>query len=67
MILVRDAHEGALGADAIIIATEWPEFKELDWSAIKGIMRRPIVIDGRNLLDPQEMKRLKFIYEGVGR
>ncbi|MBI2637151.1 MAG: UDP-glucose/GDP-mannose dehydrogenase family protein [Parcubacteria group bacterium] len=67
VILVGSAKEGAQGADAIIIATEWPEFKELDWAAIKGMMRRPVIIDARNLLDPGEMKKLMFVYEGVGR
>ncbi len=67
VILVGSAHEGAQGADAIIIATEWPDFKALDWAAIHGMMRKPLIIDARNLLDPSEMKRLKFIYEGVGR
>ncbi len=67
VILVRDAAEGALGADAIVIATEWPEFKALDWANIQSIMRKPLVIDARNLLDPEEMKKLKFTYEGVGR
>lgn len=67
VILVGSAREGALGADAIVIATEWPEFKELDWKAIRAIMRKPIIIDGRNLLDQHEMKKLKFVYEGVGR
>lgn len=67
VILVRDAHEGALGADAIVIATEWPEFKDLDWAKIRSIMRKPLIIDARNLLDPVEMKKLQFVYEGVGR
>ncbi|MBI2050284.1 MAG: UDP-glucose/GDP-mannose dehydrogenase family protein [Parcubacteria group bacterium] len=67
VILVRDAHEGALGADAIVIATEWPEFRELDWAKIRTIMRKPLVIDARNLLDPREMKKLGFEYEGIGR
>ncbi|OJI06307.1 hypothetical protein BK004_04035 [bacterium CG10_46_32] len=67
VILVGNAHEGAVGADAIIVATEWPDFKELDWERIQSVMRKPLIIDGRNLLDPSEMRKLKFIYEGVGR
>ncbi|MDP3995525.1 MAG: UDP-glucose/GDP-mannose dehydrogenase family protein [bacterium] len=67
VILVRDAHEGALGADAVVIATEWPEFRDLDWAKIQSIMRKPLIIDARNLLDPEAMRKLKFTYEGVGR
>ncbi len=67
VIFVSHAQEGAQGADAIIIATEWPDFKDLDWPGIKDLMRKPLVIDGRNLLEKDEMKRMKFIYEGVGR
>lgn len=59
--------EGAKGADAILIATEWPEFRELPWAEIKSPMRNPLVIDGRNLLDAVKMRELGFTYEGVGR
>jgi len=64
---VAQPHEGAQGADAIVIATEWPEFRDLDWSMIKKQMKKPVIIDGRNLLDPRQMKAHGFIYEGVGR
>ncbi|PIP66898.1 MAG: UDP-glucose 6-dehydrogenase [Parcubacteria group bacterium CG_4_9_14_0_2_um_filter_41_8] len=65
--LVGQPHEGANGAHAIIIATEWPEFKDLDWEIIKKQMTEPIIIDGRNLLDPSKMRELGFLYEGIGR
>ena len=67
VIFVGKAYDGAQGADAIVIATEWPNFKDLDWPSIKDLMRKPLIIDGRNLLDPNEMRRMKFVYEGVGR
>ncbi|MAG28784.1 UDP-glucose 6-dehydrogenase [bacterium] len=67
VIFVGKAYDGAQGADAIVIATEWPNFKDLDWPSIKDLMRKPLIIDGRNLLDPNEMRRMKFTYEGVGR
>jgi len=58
---------GVEGADAIIIATEWPEFRELPWGDIKGLMKNPLVIDGRNLLDPTTMREHGFEYESIGR
>jgi UDPglucose 6-dehydrogenase len=47
--------------------TEWPEFRELDWSAIKDKMRKPLVVDGRNFLDGGLLEKEGFTYEGVGR
>ena len=62
-----DAYQAAKGSDCLIIITEWNEFKELDFKKIKNIMRQPIIIDGRNIYDPKEMKRLGFKYTGMGR
>ena len=55
------------GADALVIVTEWNEFKQLDLAKLKRLMRRPVVVDGRNLYDPEEMRRLGFVYRGIGR
>jgi UDPglucose 6-dehydrogenase len=55
------------GADAAILVTEWPEFAELDWSAIAGRMATPLMVDGRNFLDPGELRAAGFTYEGIGR
>ncbi len=63
----RDAYEAAEQADALIIATEWPEFRKLDWTVIRDRMLRPLVLDGRNLLQPGTMKGLGFEYHSVGR
>jgi UDPglucose 6-dehydrogenase len=54
------------GAEALMIVTEWESFKYLDWSRIGSLMQRPLVLDGRNLLDREEMRRLGFEYHGVG-
>jgi len=62
-----DVYKAIEGADALIIATEWPEFKDLEWQKIKRIIKKPNIVDGRNLLDPEKMRRLGFRYEGVGR
>lgn len=55
------------GAEALVIATEWPQFAEVDFREVKRLMRSPLVFDGRNLLDPRTMATLGFDYHGVGR
>jgi UDPglucose 6-dehydrogenase len=64
---VSEAEAVAAGCDALVIATEWSEFGRLDWARIKANMATPIVFDGRNLLDPVEMRELGFLYRSVGR
>jgi UDPglucose 6-dehydrogenase len=61
------AYEAAKDAEALIIATEWKEFRELDWARIRDAMMRPLVLDARNLLNGREMKALGFEYYSVGR
>jgi UDPglucose 6-dehydrogenase len=63
----RTAYDVAKEADALLLVTEWNEFKQLDWGKIKGFMRLPVVVDGRNLYDPAEMAAKGLIYWGVGR
>jgi UDPglucose 6-dehydrogenase len=55
------------GAEALIIATEWPEFRHQDFAEVKNRMLSPLVFDGRNLLDPVTMKEFGFNYRGIGR
>jgi UDPglucose 6-dehydrogenase len=62
-----DAYAVARGADALVIATEWPEFARLDWEKIQAEMARPLLMDGRNLLDPKTIRALGFEYQSVGR
>ena len=64
---VDDMNAVAEGCDALVIATEWPQFTKLDLPRIRKAMATPIVFDGRNLLDPAEMEHLGFIYKSVGR
>ena len=64
---VGDAYEAAAHADALLILTEWEEFKELDLPRLRQLLRYPIVIDGRNLLSPETMRRHGFIYLSIGR
>jgi UDPglucose 6-dehydrogenase len=62
-----DAYETAAGADAVLLITAWNEFKRLDMQKLREVMRQPILLDGRNVYDPQEMRELGFQYAGVGR
>jgi len=63
----RDPYEVAQGSDALVVVTEWNEFKQLNMVRIKGAMRQPVLIDGRNIYQPAEMKSLGFTYRGMGR
>jgi UDPglucose 6-dehydrogenase len=65
--LCEDAYELATGCDAIVIATEWNEFRNLDLPRIKAAMKKPVIIDGRNIYAPDKMDELGFIYRGMGR
>jgi UDPglucose 6-dehydrogenase len=65
--MCKDSYEVAEGADAIIIATPWNEFKQLDMQRVVKSMRTPILVDGRNMYNPEAMKALGFQYRGVGR
>jgi len=64
---VADMNEVADGCDALVIATEWPEFKRLDLERARKALTHPILFDGRNLFDRQEMEKLGFIYKSIGR
>jgi len=55
------------GCDALVVATEWPQFKELDLAKARDAMTSPILFDGRNLFDPEEMEQLGFTYKSIGR
>ncbi len=63
----KDAYAACRNSDCLVIATEWNEFKELDFKKVKKLMRQPVIVDGRNIYDPAEMKRLGFRYVGIGR
>jgi UDPglucose 6-dehydrogenase len=64
---VEDMNAVAEGCDALIIATEWDEFKKLDLDRARKALTHPILFDGRNLFDPAEMEKLGFIYKSIGR
>ena len=64
---VEEMNDVAEGCDALVVATEWPEFKKLDLEKARRVLTHPIMFDGRNLFDPAEMERLGFIYKSIGR
>jgi UDPglucose 6-dehydrogenase len=65
--MFADPYSMANGCDALIVTTEWNEFKQLDRQRVRDAMRTPVFFDGRNIYDPDEMKTLGFIYRGLGR
>lgn len=64
---VKDKYSALKGADALIILTEWDEFRKADMNKVKKLMRLPIIIDGRNIFEPSSMKKAGFEYYSVGR
>ena len=65
---MADSARAALeGADAAVLVTEWSEFRDLDWSAVAAAMANPLIVDGRNFLDPAALLAAGFEYEGIGR
>jgi UDPglucose 6-dehydrogenase len=62
-----DPYEMAKGCDALIVVTEWNEFKQLDLEKLKGLLKSPVIFDGRNIYDPKMMKDMGFNYRAIGR
>ncbi len=65
--MAASALEALDGADAAVLVTEWPEFAALDWAEVAARMARPLLVDGRNYLDPAKLTEAGFEYEGIGR
>jgi len=63
----EDAYEAIKGADCLVITTDWPEFKALNLKRVKQLLKRPIIVDGRNMFDPCAMRKLGFTYASIGR
>jgi UDPglucose 6-dehydrogenase len=63
----KNPYEAAQGADAVLILTDWNEFKQVDLQKLRSIVKQPILVDGRNMYDPQEMAEKGFAYHGMGR
>ncbi|MEK7314470.1 MAG: UDP-glucose/GDP-mannose dehydrogenase family protein [Deltaproteobacteria bacterium] len=67
VVYCASSYDAAKGADCLVVVTEWNEFRKLDMETIKGCLKNPVVVDLRNVYEPEEMKRLGFGYVGVGR
>ena len=65
--LCQTPYEVAEGSDALLLATEWNEFKQIDFTQVKNLMHKPVILDGRNLWDSELLKSMGFTYMGIGR
>ena len=63
----KDIYDTVVNADALLLVTEWKEFRMPSWSAIKKLMSTPLILDGRNIYDPEELKEYGFIYHCIGK
>jgi len=63
----KDPYEVCKGCDCLLLITEWDEFKELDFVKVKKLLKRPLIIDGRNIYEPRSLEKLGFTYAGIGR
>lgn len=64
---VKDIYEAVIDADALLLVTEWKEFRMPSWSVIKKLMATPLILDGRNIYDKAELEEAGFIYHCIGR
>jgi UDPglucose 6-dehydrogenase len=62
----NDAVSAIMGADALILVTEWPEFRLPNWDLVHKSMNEPVIFDGRNIYQPNDMKKRNFTYFGIG-
>ncbi len=67
VVYAKDMYEAVVDADAILLLTEWKQFRLPSWSVIKEVMRRTLILDGRNIYDLEELKELGFEYECIGK
>ena len=65
--VVPDMYEAAKGADALVVCTDWDEFKSPDWDRLGTVLKGKVIFDGRNLYRPQAMREMGFVYYSVGR
>jgi len=65
--VVEDPYQVAKDAAGLVVLTEWPQYRSLDWEHIAQVMAQPVVVDGRNLLDPDTLRRAGLTWHGIGR
>ncbi|HEX5214311.1 MAG TPA: UDP-glucose/GDP-mannose dehydrogenase family protein [Vicinamibacterales bacterium] len=67
IVYARNAYDALKGADALLVVTEWNEFREPDFAKMKRLLTQPVIFDGRNIYDPQQIRGLGFTYTSIGR
>jgi len=67
IVLAEDSYEAIKGADALAVVTEWNEFRTPDFQRMKKLMRSPVIFDGRNIFNREELRKMGFTYYGIGR
>ncbi len=67
VVFARRSYDALPGADALLILTEWNDFREPDFAKVKRLLKQPVIFDGRNIYNPDELRALGFHYEGIGR
>ena len=67
VVFCDDEYDAAEGADLLVLATEWNQFRSLDFERLKGLLAKPVVVDLRNIYEPETMRSFGFEYVGVGR
>ncbi len=67
IVFAKDSYPALEGADALAIVTEWNEFRDPDFALMKSLLKRPLIIDGRNLFEPADVRKLGFEYHSIGR
>jgi UDPglucose 6-dehydrogenase len=67
IVLAEDSYEVLKGADALAVVTEWNEFRTPDFQRMKKLMRSPVIFDGRNIFNQEELRKIGFTYYGMGR
>ena len=67
VLYATDMYDAVLDADALLLVTEWKEFRVPSWGVLKKTMRQAIIIDGRNIYDKEELDGLEIVYRGIGK
>jgi UDPglucose 6-dehydrogenase len=63
----KNAYLACRNCDCLLFLTDWEEFKQIDWARVRKLLKRPLVIDGRNMFEAQDLKRQGFTYVCIGR
>ena len=67
MVFCDNEYDAASGTEALVLATEWNQFRHLDFERLKTLMKKPVIVDLRNIYQPVEVRAKGFLYSGIGR